>query len=68
MHSHQQMKVLHLLGELKPSGAEVMLCLAAPVWQRCGVACGEGLVAKHSSTATLMWSRISMNVQCVCAL
>jgi hypothetical protein len=37
MHSHHPMKVLHLLGELKPSGAEVMLCLAAPVWQRCGV-------------------------------
>lgn len=30
------MKVLHVLNELRPSGAEVMLELAAPVWKRMG--------------------------------
>lgn len=30
------MKVLHIMNELRPSGAEVMLELAAPVWQRLG--------------------------------
>ena len=30
------MKVLHILNELKPSGAEVMLELAAPVWRELG--------------------------------
>lgn len=30
------MKVLHILNELRPSGAEVMLELAAPVWKRMG--------------------------------
>lgn len=30
------MNVLHLLGELRPSGAEVMLKLAAPHWQKAG--------------------------------
>ena len=30
------MRVLHILNELRPSGAEVMLELAAPVWRRMG--------------------------------
>lgn len=30
------MKVLHIMNELRPSGAEVMLELAAPEWQRMG--------------------------------
>jgi glycosyltransferase involved in cell wall biosynthesis len=29
-------KVLHIMNELRPSGAEVMLELAAPIWQRLG--------------------------------
>lgn len=33
------MKVLHVLNELKPSGAETMLRSAAPFWQEHGVAC-----------------------------
>ena len=31
------LKVLHVLGELRPSGAEVMLKLAAPLWIKKGV-------------------------------
>jgi Glycosyltransferase len=34
------MKVLHILNELRPSGAETMLRLAAPVWARRGYECG----------------------------
>lgn len=30
------MKVLHLLGELRPSGAEVMIALATPLWRSLG--------------------------------
>lgn len=33
------MKVLHVLNELKPSGAETMLRSAAPYWQAHGVSC-----------------------------
>lgn len=33
------MKVLHVLNELKPSGAETMLRSAAPYWQAHGVTC-----------------------------
>ena len=30
------MKILHLLGELRPSGAEVMVALATPLWKSLG--------------------------------
>ncbi len=30
------MKILHIMNELRPSGAEVMLELAAPEWQSMG--------------------------------
>lgn len=33
------MKVLHVLNELKPSGAEIMLRSAAPLWSGYGVCC-----------------------------
>lgn len=34
------MKVLHILNELRPSGAEVMLRIAGPLWKEHGVECG----------------------------
>ena len=41
------MKVLHILNELKPSGAEVMLEKAAPVWQ--GLGCDLHILALADS-------------------
>lgn len=52
------MKVLHVLNELKPSGAETMLRSAAPYWKKHGVSCEilatgavEGEFAENLRTA-----------------
>ena len=37
MSNGAQVKVLHILGELKPSGAELMLLAASPRWRQTGI-------------------------------